>query len=137
MENLAQKRSNRKLGESSMSLMHAGFAVSIAFWLTSSASAAAVTISPDHPELLQQQILAAYAAGQKSVVIPAGVYLIPRLPNSVYHLDLENMNNFEIDATGATLYYETPALTQGGNHGGGCERLIRRCPDRTWISGSG
>ena len=137
MENLAQKRPNRKLGESSMSVICAGFTVSIALWLTSSASAA-VAISPDHPELLQQQILAAYAAGQKSVVIPAGVYQIPRLPNSPYHLDLENMNNFEIDATGATfvfqdstttgilfyncvgvlfhgatLYYGTPGVTQG------------------------
>jgi hypothetical protein len=106
------------------------------FLLTCSASAA-VTISPDHPELLQQGILAAYSAGQKSVIIPAGVYLIPSQKNGI-HIDLENMTNFEIDATGATfilqdvtatgvlfyncdsvmfhgatLYYGTPPFSQG------------------------
>jgi Periplasmic copper-binding protein (NosD) len=133
----AQKPTSRKSGESATSRMCVGFAICIAFLLASSANAA-VTISPDHPESVQQGILAAYAAGQNSVVIPPGAYRIPRLPNSVYHLDLENMNNFEIDATGATfvfqdvtttgilfyncvgvlfhgatLYYGTPALTQG------------------------
>jgi uncharacterized protein (TIGR03437 family) len=97
----------------------------------------AVTISPDHPELLQQGILAAYAAGQKSVMVPAGVYRIPAQANGI-HLDLENISNFEIDAIGATflfqdvtatgvlfyncdsvlfhgatMYYETPPYSQG------------------------
>jgi hypothetical protein len=62
-------------------------------------------ISPSHPELLQSQIVAAYKAGQKSVVVPAGVYLIPKLTNG-HHLDLENMANFEIDATGATFVFQ-------------------------------
>jgi hypothetical protein len=74
-------------------------------WLLAGPLRAASAISPDHPELLQQQILAAYAAGQKSVVIPAGVYQVPPLGNG-FHLDLENMNNFEIDARGATLVFQ-------------------------------
>ncbi|HEY2016070.1 MAG TPA: hypothetical protein VGH38_21355, partial [Bryobacteraceae bacterium] len=94
-------------------------------------------ISTRHPELLQQQIVAAYKAGQKSVVVPAGTYKIPVLTNG-YHLDFEKMSNFEINATGAvfifqevraggiyfancdnvyfhgaTLYYATPPFTQG------------------------
>ena len=63
------------------------------------------TISPAHPELLQQGILAAYAAGQTSVVIPAGVYQVPVQANG-RHLDLENLSNFEIDATGATFVFQ-------------------------------
>ncbi|HLW76359.1 MAG TPA: hypothetical protein VKS01_05225, partial [Bryobacteraceae bacterium] len=65
---------------------------------------AAAPISPDHPELLQQAILDAYAAGQAGVVIPAGVYMIPVQSNRI-HLNLPNLNNFEIDATGATLVF--------------------------------
>jgi hypothetical protein len=72
--------------------------------LLASAAAAQITISPDHPELLQQGILDAYAAGQKSVVIPAGIYRVPSA-NGI-HLDLENLSNFEIDATGATLVFQ-------------------------------
>ena len=49
--------------------------------------------------------MAAYAAGQKSVVVPAGVYLIPPQMNGI-HLDLENITNFEIDATGATFVFQ-------------------------------
>src|SRR5579871_4684797 len=71
---------------------------------------AAVTISPDHPELLQQGILAAYAAGQKSVAIPAGVYMIPVQTNR-RHLDLENLANFEIDAGGATFVFQDVTAT--------------------------
>ncbi|HEV2448329.1 MAG TPA: hypothetical protein VGS58_20495, partial [Candidatus Sulfopaludibacter sp.] len=72
---------------------------------------AAEPISPTHPELLQQQILAAYAAGQPSVVIPAGVYMIPPIGNgNGFHLDLENMNNFEIDARGATFVFQDQTI---------------------------
>jgi uncharacterized protein (TIGR03437 family) len=134
MEILAQKRLNRKSSESSARLVCAS---SIMCFLLACNASATVTISPDHPELLQQGILAAYAAGQKSVVIPAGVYLIPPLKNG-RHLDLENMTYFEIDARsatlvfqdvtamgvlfykcdsvffhGATLYYQTPPFSQG------------------------
>ena len=79
-------------------------AICIAVLAARSASAA-VTISPDHPELLQQGILDAYAAGQKSVVIPAGVYLIPSQA-SRRHIELRNLNSFEIDARGATLVFQ-------------------------------
>src|ERR1700694_71077 len=73
--------------------------------LLASSARAAATISPDHPELLQQGILAAYAAGQKSVAVPAGVYQVPRQSNGI-HLDLENLTNFEIDARGATFVFQ-------------------------------
>jgi hypothetical protein len=63
-----QKRSNRKSGERFTGLVRAGCAICL---LLARSASAAVTISPDHPELLQQGILAAYAAGQKSVVVPA------------------------------------------------------------------
>jgi hypothetical protein len=56
---------------------------------------------------LQQGIIAAYAAGQKSVVIPGGIYKIPRLPNG-FHLALKNISNFEIDARGATFVFQDP-----------------------------
>ena len=70
---------------------------------------AAVAISPDHPELLQQGILAAYTGGQKSVIVPAGVYLIPAQSNG--HLFLQNLDNFEIDATGATFVFQDVTTT--------------------------
>ncbi len=73
-------------------------------------ASAGVTISPDHPELVQQGILAVYAAGQKSVVVPAGVYVIPPQPTGI-HLDLENIANFEIDARGATFVFQDVTTT--------------------------
>jgi hypothetical protein len=104
--------------------------------LLASIANAAVTISPAHPELLQQGIVDAYNGGQKSVVIPAGVYQVPSV--SGRHLEFDGMNNFEIDATGvtlvlqdvtasginfyncngvyfhgATVYYATPPFSQG------------------------
>jgi uncharacterized protein (TIGR03437 family) len=87
-------------------LTRAGFGICVL--LTCNATAA-VAISPDHPEQLQQGILAAYAAGQKSVLIPSGTYLIPAT-NGI-HLDLENMTNFEIDATGATFIFQDVTAT--------------------------
>jgi len=80
--------------------------IAILFFVFSSSAWAAVTISPDHPELLQQGIQDAYAAGQSSVVIPAGVYLIPALAPNWTHLDLSNMSDFDIDATGATFVFQ-------------------------------
>jgi uncharacterized protein (TIGR03437 family) len=82
---------------------------------------AAVTISPDHPEQLQQGILDAYTAGQKSVTIPAGIYLIPSQKNGI-HLDLENMTNFEIDATGATFVFQDVNAT--GLHFNNCNSVM-------------
>ncbi len=91
------------------------------FLLACSASAQG-TISPDHPELLQQGIAAAYAAGQKSVVIPAGVYLIPsQMFSSRRHLDLEGMTNFEIDARGATFVFLD--VTATGIYFRNCDRV--------------
>jgi len=93
----------------------------LASFLLTCAVSAGVTISPDHPELLQQAILAAYAAGQSSVVIPPGVYQIPPLGNG-FHLDLENMNNFEIDARGATLVFQDQ--TVGGIYFYNCDSVL-------------
>src|SRR5579859_6581333 len=98
----ALRKSNRKSALILAKTLRAS--VATCFLLTFTASAA-VTISPDHPELLQQGILAAYAAGQKTVVVPAGVYDIPSQTNGI-HLDLENLSNFEIDATGATFIFQ-------------------------------
>jgi hypothetical protein len=79
-------------------------------------------ISPDHPELVQQQILAAYAAGQKSVVVPAGIYNIPHQAGSGAHLDFENLSNFEIDARGATFVFQD--VTTLGINFFGCDRVF-------------
>jgi uncharacterized protein (TIGR03437 family) len=94
--------SSGKSRRSFTSLACASFAV--CFLVASSADAAA-PISPAHPELLQQGILAAYAAGQKSVVVPPGVYNIPSQASGI-HLDFESLSNFEIDATGATFIFQ-------------------------------
>ena len=82
---------------------------------------AQATISPAHPELVQQEILAAYAAGEKSVVVPAGAYLIPPQTNGL-HLDLENLKNFEIDATGATFIFQD--VTAGGILFYNCDNVL-------------
>jgi hypothetical protein len=78
------------------------------------------SISPDHPELLQQGILAAYAAGQKSVVIPAGVYQVPPQGNGA-HLNLSNLIDFEIDARGAILVFQD--VTLGAIYFGNCDSV--------------
>lgn len=93
----------------------------IALGLVACTASAQVTISPNHPELLQQGILAAYAAGQTSVVIPSGVYVIPPLGNG-FHLDLENITNFEIDARGATLVFQDQ--TVGGIYFYNCDKVL-------------
>jgi uncharacterized protein (TIGR03437 family) len=93
--------------------------LAVCFLLACSADAAAV-ISPDHPELLQQGILAAYTAGQKSVMIPAGVYLIPSQKG--VHLELDNLTNFEIDARGATFIFQD--VTATGISFYGCDSVL-------------
>src|SRR5579863_3379145 len=91
--------------------------------LSAGAIRAATPISPTHPELLQQQILAAYSAGQSSVVIPTGVYMIPSIGSgNGFHLDLENMNNFEIDARGATFVFQDQTI--GGILFYGCTGVL-------------
>jgi len=104
---LAQMRSNRELREYFRRLVLASSTMCI---LLACRGSAAVTISPEHPELLQQGIMEAYDSGQKSVVVPAGIYLIPS-QSSGRHLDLENMSNFEIDARGATFVFQNVTAT--------------------------
>jgi len=76
----------------------------IALLLLICSASASAAISPDHPELLQQGILDAYNAGQPSVVVPAGIYLVPSANGA--HLLFQNMSNFEIDARGATFVFQ-------------------------------
>lgn len=80
--------------------------VGLTLSLLAACTNAAAQISPAHPELLQEGIIDAYNAGQKSVVIPAGIYQIPLPAGAAYHLDFENMTNFEIDARGATFVFQ-------------------------------
>jgi uncharacterized protein (TIGR03437 family) len=101
------KKPNRKLRGILAKTIRASLAT---FFLLTVNASAAVTISPDHPELLQRGILDAYAAGQRTVVVPAGVYQIPSQTNGI-HLDLENLSNFEIDATGATFLFQDVLAT--------------------------
>ena len=62
----------------------------------------AVALSPQHPETLRDNILAAFHAGQKKVVVPAGVYQIPPSKTGA-NLEFADLKNFEIDATGAVF----------------------------------
>ncbi len=57
-----------------------------------------LSISPEHPELLRDGILAAFKAGQKKVIVPPGLYKIPS-SNSGANLEFADLKNFEIDAT--------------------------------------
>ncbi len=61
-----------------------------------------MTLSPEHPELLQSAINAAFKAGLKKIVVPAGVY---QIPSSITgdNLEFADLKDFEIDATGATF----------------------------------
>src|SRR5579864_9241402 len=103
----ALKKAIRKSHQVFAKIVQASFATC---FLMACAANAAVTISPAHPELLQQGIMVAYAAGQKTVVVPAGIYMIPSQTNGI-HLDLENLSNFEIDATGATFIFQDVLAT--------------------------
>lgn len=63
-------------------------------------------ITPDKPTSLQTGIEEAYRAGFKKVILPPGVYRIPRPANPPWHLKFSDMKNFEIEATGVTLVFE-------------------------------
>ena len=69
-----------------------------------------ISASLEHPELLQQTIMDAYKAGQKKIVIAAGVYQIPD-SNQGSNLEFKDLQNFEIDATGATFLMEDNSKT--------------------------
>ena len=57
-------------------------------------------ITPDNPAAVQAGIVAAFRAGSKSVVVPAGVYRIAPA-HARWHLEFTGLSNFEIDARGA------------------------------------
>jgi hypothetical protein len=87
------------------SLAHLVLANSSICMLLTCSARGDVTISPDHPELLQQGILAAYAAGRK-VGCRSGGCLPDSATGERIHLDLENLTDFEIDARGATFVFQ-------------------------------
>ena len=66
----------------------------------SATSSSSEQISSDDPASLQRGIDAAFKSGLKKIVIPPGIYRVK--PDHLY-LRFENMNDFEIDATGVTL----------------------------------
>ena len=82
-----------------------------------------LAISPQHPELLQQTILDAYKAGQKKIVIPAGIYRIPASDQGA-NLEWKDLKNFEIDASGATFLMEDNGKT--GVYFGNCHNVTFR-----------
>ncbi len=82
-----------------------------------------MTISTQHPELLQQRIMDAYKAGQKKIVIPAGVYRISESKQGS-NLEFRDLKNFEIDATGATFLMEDNSKT--GVYFGNCQNVTFR-----------
>lgn len=70
--------------------------------------------------MLQQEILKAYQAGQKSVAIPAGVYRIPVGDNRT-HLRFTGLRDFTIDARGATFVFLD--VTATGIYFASCENV--------------
>ena len=82
-----------------------------------------MSISTDHPELLQQKILDAYKAGQQKIAIPPGVYRIPA-SNQGSNLEFKDLKNFEIDASGATFLMEDNSKT--GVYFGNCRNVTLR-----------
>jgi len=66
---------------------------------------AQIAITPNDPTSVQRGIEAAYKAGEKKVVVPAGVYRISPVAGSNWHLRFSDLKDFEIDATGATFVF--------------------------------
>ncbi|RYX83909.1 hypothetical protein EON83_12270 [bacterium] len=87
------------------------------------AQPATIAISPDHPEQLRDGILAAFKAGQKKVVVPAGFYKIPS-SNTGANLEFADLKDFEIDATGATFLMQDNS--KGGVYFRGCQNVTLR-----------
>ncbi|MBL8993033.1 MAG: right-handed parallel beta-helix repeat-containing protein [Spirochaetia bacterium] len=69
------------------------------------ASVFAGAISPDDPLSVQREIDAAFKAGLKKIVIPAGVYRLPRPESLPWHLRFFGLKDLEIDATGVTFIF--------------------------------
>ena len=65
-------------------------------------------IKPDDPLSLQRGIDAAFHSGLKKIVIPAGSYRFPAA-GKVSTLRIKDMSDFEIDATGVTIFRGDPA----------------------------
>ncbi len=67
-------------------------------------SATVRAAEPVLPGDLEQTIVQAYRSGNKQVVIPPGTYRLAPTPQGP-HLWLDNLSDFEIDATGARLIF--------------------------------
>ena len=85
--------------------------------------AAPITISPQQPEQLQRRIMEAYAAGQKKIVVAPGLYSIPASDGNA-NLEFKNLENFEIDATGAIFSMQDNSKT--GVYFWNCRNVIFR-----------
>ena len=78
---------------------------------TAAAPQPPVRIAPGDPASLQKGIEAAWKAGLKRIVVPAGIYR-PASPGGRFYLAFADLADFEIDARGATLLRADP--TKGG-----------------------
>ena len=74
----------------------------IAF-LPSGAQNKIARISPGAPGWVTRGIEAAYKTGAKKAIIPAGTYVIE--PSDGRNIELTNLRDFEIDATGVTFVF--------------------------------
>jgi hypothetical protein len=82
-----------------------------------------VAIMPRNPASVEAGIMAAFRAGRKSVVVPAGVYRIAPA-HERWHLEFADLSNFEIDAREATFLWQD--RTRGGIHFHRCKNVRLR-----------
>ena len=70
--------------------------------------AAASALSPANPGAIMRAIMRAYRQGRRQIVIPPGVYRLPR-PQGNFYMKFSNMSNFRIIGSGVTLLRTDPA----------------------------
>src|SRR3954449_7364660 len=77
-------------------------------------------ISPGNPASVEAGIVAAFRAGRKAIVVPAGVYRIAP-GHERWHLEFADLTDFEIDARGATFVWQD--RSKGGIHFHQCKNV--------------
>ena len=70
------------------------------------ASVPSYIITPDDPTSVQRGIDAAARAGEKKVIVPPGIYRLPRIEGSPWHLLFKDLKDLKIVATGAIFVFE-------------------------------
>lgn len=83
--------------------------LSISIIGTVRAADSVIKITPQDPASFQKGIEEAYKSGLKKVVIPAGIYRLPKQERGSY-VTFNNMSDFEIDARGVTLLRSDPNI---------------------------